>query len=249
MKDVKNEIGNLANKMTSPVKGSDYTNLSPEELEQKMNKLRNRFSSSIVTKIPASYAARLRGKATNPLTFELKALNRLVYVEYRQKGIEFDPQRFSPKIIRAMIAWFRGESEPLPQSKGVCLQGHTGCGKTVPFEVMQVVSKSDQNKAFGIVTADALSEKAATGDDLKQYRTIINRGLCIDDLGEEQKARYMGNEICAITRVINSRHTLWRKHGAVTHFTTNLEPDELREKYGDRVYRRLLEMCTIVEVR
>ena len=248
MKDVKNEIANLANKMTSPVKGSDYTNLSPEELEQKMNRLKNRFASSTVTKIPASYAARLRGEVTNPLAFELKSLNRLVLSIYKKKGIKFDPQRFSPKVIKAMIAWFRGESEPLPQGKGICLQGHTGCGKTVPFEVMQVVSRNDQNKAFSIVTADALSEKAATGDDLGQYRTV-NKGLCIDDLGEEQKARYMGNEICAITRVINSRHTLWRKNGTITHFTTNLEPDELREKYGDRVYRRLLEMCTIVEVK
>jgi DNA replication protein DnaC len=67
--------------------------------------------------------------------------------------------------------------------------------------------------------------------------------LAIDDLGEEAKeVMSYGNVITPLVDIIESRYDS-RK---MTFFTTNLDANGIKEKYGARVADRLKQMCNIV---
>ena len=73
--------------------------------------------------------------------------------------------------------------------------------------------------------------------------------LCIQDLGNEpQEALYMGNRLDVARYIIEYRGDA---HAELTFITSNLRMggDILKERYGDRVASRLMEMCNYYEIK
>jgi len=145
------------------------------------------------------------------------------------------------KSVKSIIDYFHGEGE-LIKTKGIFIRGKLGSGKTMTFRILQ------QMRGINIAlntTASIVSDYNEGGDEaIKRFKREKVRIL--DDLGAERLGRHYGSEVNIIAEVILARYDLFQRDGTVTHFTTNLSNDQIKELYGARVYDRLIEMCSVV---
>lgn len=65
---------------------------------------------------------------------------------------------------------------------------------------------------------------------------------CFDDLGVEPKGKYFGKNCNVLGEILLSRYDLFLANKIRTHATTSLNPTELEEYYGDRVYSRMKQL-------
>lgn len=90
------------------------------------------------------------------------------------------------------------------------------------------------------------------------YKTIEDYGndgyFCFDDLGIEPIGRHYGKDCNVMGEILLSRYdhykeTLPPPRGSwrgITHATTNLNAQELEERYGNRVRSRMREMFNLI---
>jgi hypothetical protein len=208
-------------------------------------------------------------------------LRKTVYIEtnvyeyYRGNSIEFTQEEYKRFILKKMdkkklviddnfkailqilFLYFwqdeRFETEGHGSlSKGICLSGNTGTGKTTLmkifnegpqglFKIINTNTVSDKYQSYG---TDSLWKNYMGYDDLRsaQYKFIF------DDLGAERTSvQNMGNPLNPMERII-----LWKyEHEdpfVNTHFTTNLSGSQIEALYGTRVRSRLKEMVNFIEL-
>lgn len=79
--------------------------------------------------------------------------------------------------------------------------------------------------------------------DFEQVLSMISvcKILIIDDLGAEKVTEWVGERVVSI---INTRSS----NGLCTIYTSNLSPEELRAKMGDRISSRVLGSSQVVEI-
>lgn len=93
------------------------------------------------------------------------------------------------------------------------------------------------------VNSDTLIADYEDDQDIKKY--LVDEWI-FDDLGTEQKANNYGKATEIFKRIIEDRYDKWKYTGLRTHFTTNLDNKEMIERYGERAYDRLKEMCSLI---
>lgn len=140
---------------------------------------------------------------------------------------------------------------PNGYDKGLLIYGSLGVGKTMFFDIIRSMAKelvkdhAYQGLWFSMCTAPWLvSERMAsveasyTGSfDISSY----HKGkLYIDDLGAEKRCF---NKYELLEEILFQRH----RNKALTMITTNLTPEEIGERYGERVFDRLGEMFHIIK--
>lgn len=150
----------------------------------------------------------------------------------------------------AMIAKsFSGE---VADGKGFCVQGFTGCGKTKRMKLFSRLL------SIRFVLAEELVEKIRSNNSPSYLKEIARTDvyafdsvpdhyydLIIDDLGfESEKSNTYGNVRDVMEQVLKERSNIFPKWK--THFTTNLTEPQILQRYGDRIYSRLCEMCHFV---
>ena len=130
--------------------------------------------------------------------------------------------------------------------KGLYVLGGNGTGKTSSFEILQKISKTysiNQIWTSIICTHDVVREFNLSESGKKDF--IIqkySRGkFMFDDLGAETEASNYGKEDIFIRNDFISK-------GVKTHITSNLTFDDIKKRYGVRVYDRFFEMFNIVKV-
>src|SRR5690606_36659144 len=69
---------------------------------------------------------------------------------------------------------------------------------------------------------------------------------CFDDLGVEPIGRHFGKDCKVMGEILLSRYDLFLKHQVKTHATTNLNADELEERYGNRVRSRMRQLFNLI---
>ena len=75
-----------------------------------------------------------------------------------------------------------------------------------------------------------------------EEEVMENEGLIfIDDIGAEKISDWVAETFYLI---VNKRYNEMRP----TVFTSNLKPDDLKERIGDRTVSRIVEMCDVVEL-
>lgn len=209
---------------------------------------------------------------SNPTSFEdlMKNMNSLKYgvkVERKQLiGFEdakklflvaskrltegkFQVNDFNRDILANMIKWFI--SDPTGEynlKKGICFIGHIGTGKTKVFQIFQLMMDSfynDQLK-FKIKACKDIANETKDTIDLKKYYSGV---LMFDDLGMEvNDVKSYGNSVGVMSDIIFQREHSHELSGLISHFTTNLNEDRLKEKYGDRIFDRLQKICNMVYI-
>lgn len=131
--------------------------------------------------------------------------------------------------------------------KGILLTGPVGCGKTTIMKLIRHIVP--HIRPYEIIPA----RNVTFGFNHLGYQVIDDYGngdlYCFDDIGVEPIGRHFGKDCNVIGEILLSRHEIYLKNGIKTHATTNLNADELEERYGKRVRSRMREMFNLIAFR
>lgn len=128
--------------------------------------------------------------------------------------------------------------------KGILLSGPVGCGKTCLMKLLRFVVPLQ--KAYKIIPA----RNIVFGFNHVGYKTIEDYGntnyFCFDDLGVEPIGRHYGKDCNVMGEILLSRYDLFLEYHIKTHATTNLNAQELEDRYGNRVRSRMRELFNLI---
>lgn len=196
-----------------------------------------------------------------------KVFNR--FLSYFAKTYGGKPYQVNDEVKDAMrrVFYYAIQNEEecrklgIDMSKGMIIAGNTGSGKTLLFRAWEECRKVPEIaryfKAFIFHTsrdvAFAYEKEGAKAIGKWTEEAVRWNGMqmipvhCLfDDLGCEDIVMHYGNRKEVMEGVICERYDKWIKHGVTSHFTTNLDKNQLKEKYGERALSRLIEMCNWV---
>ncbi len=173
-------------------------------------------------------------------------------------GESFNLSHTDTEIIMKLIVWFIRDNDQLEQididlKKGILLVGPVGCGKTSLMNICRfLVPAENRHSLKGC--RDISNEFAKEGYEALQRYTKGSfspykgepKAWCFDDLGQEHPMQYYGNACSVMAEILLSRYDYYHSFNMITHITTNLNSDEIQQKYGLRVRSRLREMCNLV---
>ena len=165
-------------------------------------------------------------------------------VELRGGTVEYD--EMTTKNLRLVAETLAGDSHKF----GLLLAGTCGNGKTTTMRAVQSVVKLLNNTYYNrsgqrignrLLEAKEITQLSDKDGQLTVYKTVPV--LFLDDLGREptEVLKY-GNVSSPITELLEYRYN----QRLTTIVTTNLEPSEVRQKYGDRIADRFNEMFALV---
>ena len=149
----------------------------------------------------------------------------------------FEDKQKTKKIYDKMQEWCNKSSE-----KGtIYICGCAGTGKTHMTKCManeliskgiitQMMTAFALNQKFLAIHTAKEDEKAVLIDDLKSIEALF-----IDDLGTEPVYRNVTREYLYL--LINERQS----RGLRTVITSNLYPEDVRERYDERIFSRLMD--------
>ncbi|MEB3344327.1 hypothetical protein U6A24_02585 [Aquimarina gracilis] len=136
--------------------------------------------------------------------------------------------------------------------KGLFVFGSQGTGKTSSFKIMQNVSKEYSLKQVWtpivytqkVVEQFNLAESGKT-DYVIQY---FSKGkFMFDDLGAEKEASNFGKEDI-FGRIMELRYNQFLQKGTKTFVTSNLNFEDIKNRYGTRLYDRFYQMFNVLEL-
>lgn len=167
-------------------------------------------------------------------------------VEYR--GMQYKPSDETNRQLERVATWLTEGNKVALLISGKCGNGKT----TLARAIMGLVNYTDPRNSYGdrismyMVNAKDVVEQSK-GHDEKQRQLYKNHCttdmLAIDDLGTEPtEVLQFGNISNPITDLLSIRYD----KQLFTVITTNLTPEQLKEKYGERVYDRLKEMACVL---
>jgi DNA replication protein DnaC len=150
-------------------------------------------------------------------------------------------------------------------AKGLLVMGDVGTGKSCNFRIYQQIYQKINIKSEGRVwpplhtvnddrfyfvhVKQIESGLRLEGEEFIE-RLVKIKKLVIDDLGvDSDDFKDYGNARNPVVDVINRRYDKMYSEGLVTHFTTNLNANELKKKYGDRNVDRLREMTVKIGIK
>lgn len=158
--------------------------------------------------------------------------------------------------------------------KGLIIIGNPGSGKSLLFRIMSDIFKSDLTVNYGereiplrkfynhfnmytcehmakLFIKDGETALAPFGKNavVLENKEVINlRHACFDDLGSEEMRNSFGNKKEVMLDIVSERYDLFLEYGLKTHFTSNLSPDEVSSRYGDRMRSRIRHMCNVIQL-
>jgi len=178
----------------------------------------------------------------------------LVYLDVKGKllfGEKFKIYEEDRDIILKLSSYFIKDKKSCQKSgidveKGLLLSGPVGCGKTSLMKLLRHLVPLQRPYEM-IPCRNVVFSFNHLG-----YKTIQDYGnnklFCFDDLGVEPPGRFYGKDCNVMGEVLLSRHELFlqSKYKIKTHATTNLNAEELEERYGNRVRSRMRELFNLI---
>jgi DNA replication protein DnaC len=175
----------------------------------------------------------------------------------RYRRCDFDTflvYRENEKLANAVLAVKRFANSFPSVSKGLCLIGPHGIGKThLAVAAMRTVL-ANGNQAVFYEVSDLLRLIRSTYNPVTKTAEmeilqplLTTQLLVLDDVGKEKTSEWVEE---TMTFIVNTRYN----HRLTTIFTSNYEDnpdaealDSLRVRVGSRMYSRIHEMCDFVE--
>jgi energy-coupling factor transporter ATP-binding protein EcfA2 len=181
------------------------------------------------------------------------------------KGKEWYGEKFllwkeDYSVVRKLSAYFFSDDElakknAIDLKKGVLLSGPVGCGKTSLMNLVRCFLANDQSHIIRPCREIAFEFLSEGFDTIRKYskksfyksdEKAIPVTYCFDDLGQEMKMKYYGNECEVMREIILSRYDMFESFGMLTHCTTNMSLENLELRYGESVASRLIAMTNFV---
>ncbi len=176
----------------------------------------------------------------------------LVYLEAKGKllfGKEFRIYEEDKEILYRLSNYFIKDIEKcksfgVDPAKGLLISGPVGCGKTSIMKLLPHIVPFERKYEM-IPTRNVIFSFNHIG--YKAVEDYGNSGFyCFDDLGIEPQGRFFGQDCNVLGEVLLSRYEIYLKHKVKTHGTTNLNADEIEERYGSRVRSRMRSMFNLI---
>ncbi|HCO84396.1 MAG TPA: ATPase [Arenibacter sp.] len=176
----------------------------------------------------------------------------LIYLDAKGKlmfGKKFkiydDDRKILLKLCNYMIRDYDNcKKHGIDPNKGLLLSGPVGCGKTSLMKLLKFLVP--HQRPYSVIP----SRNIVFGFNHIGYKTIEDYGngqfFCFDDLGVEPTGRHYGQDCNVMGEILLSRYDLFMKSKLRTHATTNLNAQELEERYGNRVRSRMRELFNLV---
>ncbi len=149
--------------------------------------------------------------------------------------------------IDRMATWLTGDSSKF----AAVLCGGCGNGKTTLAKAFQnllcylnIPIPDSHGKAFWVRLCDAKEIAYIARTDYAAFLTLARTPmLAIDDVGiEPLEVMEYGNVVSPVVELLTKRYD----EQLFTLMTTNLTPDGIRKRYGDRIADRLNEMAVVI---
>lgn len=178
--------------------------------------------------------------------------------------------------VAAFVAYFTGNTEVMKEygidpRKGIIIFGNPGSGKSMLFRILRDCLESEKAVQVGerlvpergffnrcsFLTCEHMAKLYMAKGETELHKfgqkavVKINgdyhcHHACFDDLGAEEVRNNFGNVKEVMVDLINERYDLFLQYGLKTHFTTNLNPDQIEKRYSTRVRSRLKQMCNVL---
>ena len=176
----------------------------------------------------------------------------LVYLNAKGKllfGEKFRIYKKDKEILLKLCSYFIRDKENCKKfgmdvDKGILLSGPVGCGKTSLMKLLHFLVPH-QRKYVVMPCRNIVFAFNHLG-----YKTIEDYGessfFCFDDMGVEPMGRHYGKDCNVIGEILLSRYDLFLETNLKTHATTNLNAEELEDRYGNRVRSRMRELFNLI---
>ncbi len=138
------------------------------------------------------------------------------------------------------------QKEGIDPNKGILLSGPVGCGKTSLMKLLRHLVPL--HRPYEVIPC----RNVTFSFNHLGYKTIEEFGdsrfYCFDDMGIEPLGRHYGTDCNVMGEILLSRYELFlqTKTKIKTHATTNLNAEELEERYGNRVRSRMRKLFNLI---
>lgn len=199
----------------------------------------------------------------------------LIYLEAKGKllfGKNFKIYKEDEAILYKLCIYFIRDFEAckkigIDPNKGILFSGPVGCGKTSLMKLLPFIVP--HQKSYKVIPARNIAfEFNNLGFKIiEEYGN--NNYYCFDDLGVEITGRHFGKDCNVMGEILLSRYDLFARtchpehylkreinfpakvvceahRGLKTHATTNLNAQELEERYGNRVRSRMRQLFNLI---
>ena len=167
--------------------------------------------------------------------------------EVNRRGAKFVADSMTRERVRKAATWLCSDHKP-----GLLLFGRVGSGKsTLARAIVCLINflydryDLGPDKRRSVTTCSALDMSRLAVEDtgrINQYKTT--KMLFLDDVGvEPPEVKNWGNEYTPVVELLYARYDNQR----FTIVTSNLRGDDFRQRYGDRIGDRMLEMYDTIE--
>jgi energy-coupling factor transporter ATP-binding protein EcfA2 len=193
-----------------------------------------------------------------------------------KEGFAIDDE--NKATVSAFVAYFTANVEVMKEHsidhrKGLIIFGNPGSGKSMLFRILRDCLQSHSTVQIGertfrereffqrssLLTCEHMAKLYMLKGEGELHKfgqkavTNINgdyqcHHACFDDLGAEEVRNNFGNVKEVMVDLINERYDLFLAHGLKTHFTTNLNPDQIEKRYSTRIRSRLKHMCNVLSL-
>jgi DNA replication protein DnaC len=165
-------------------------------------------------------------------------------------------------ILAKLFYYFIGDEEKcksnsISLNKGVMLLGGVGTGKTQMMQAFKYyASQIIKTNSFQFHYANEIIDNTTVSgiEHLDKFNHNFNPNpnpitCLIDDIcSKNEKVKNYGTDINVIEELISIRYNIYKRYNVLTHFTTNIYPNEFGEYYDLRIIDRLKEMTNIIEL-
>jgi len=151
------------------------------------------------------------------------------------------PKRYNLAFPGDMIQEVKLWAQQYDGHTGLYLYGEAGTGKTHSIYALAKLLRANQIEVKIKNVPDWLDhlrtyfKEEAVGSISTEFENYDNKVLILDDFGAEKQSEWT-TEI--MYRFVNARY----EQAKPTIFSSNLDVEQLSEKYGDRIASRIVEM-------
>ena len=176
----------------------------------------------------------------------------IIYLEAKGKllfGKNFKIYSEDEAILYKLCIYFIRDFETcrklsIDPNKGILLSGPVGCGKTSLMKLLPFIVPHQSKHAVVPARNITFSFNKSGFKIIEDYGN--NGFYCFDDLGVETTGRHFGKDCNVMGEILLSRYDLFLKNKTRTNVTTNLNAQELENRYGNRVRSRMRELFNLI---